>query len=166
MTGLRKRGVEKNHLTNPLLVRCPCDYYWQHWKSRQSLSHLGDSPWTTKICQKKSSCWVLANPFPISHTHLHMSSCMWWALAQQQGLLIQPQSTTAAAHVQVQVFLPSLWKRVLSLVPEISLFPPYLKIPPRALNKLLWHPSSTDLPLPNFSHPPKAFPPCTEAIPN
>lgn len=31
-------------------------------------------------------------------------------------------------------FLPSLWKRVLSLVPEISLFPPYLKTPPSILN--------------------------------
>lgn len=124
---------KKNHITNPLLVRFPRGYYWQHWKWRQNLTWetLHEPP---KSVRKKAAVWVPANPFPISHTHLHCVPLHVMSTGSAAGSADSALKHNCSSSCPSASFLPSLWKCVLSLVPEISLFPPYLKTPPGAPN--------------------------------
>lgn len=88
------------------LIHCWLDFHVATTDSTESEGRVSPGRLSTNhqnLSEKKSSCLSASKSFS-NFSHIStVSSCMCWALAQQQGLLIQPWSTTAAAHVQVQV---------------------------------------------------------------
>lgn len=102
--------------------------YWQHWIIKAE-PHLEDSPWTTKICQQKSSCWVLAKIFLISHTLFHSARLHGKSTGSAAGSADSASKHNCSSLCPSASFLPSLSKLVFPLVPEISPLPPYLTIP-------------------------------------
>lgn len=120
--------MEKNHTANPDWLNFHVANYWQHWIIKAE-PHLEDSPWTTKICQQKSSCWVLAKIFLISHTLFHSARLHGKSTGSAAGSADSASKHNCSSLCPSASFLPSLSKLVFPLVPEISPLPPYLTIP-------------------------------------
>lgn len=72
---------------------------------------------------------MLANPFWISHTLLHRAQLDAKSTGSAAGSADSASKDNCSSLCPSASFLPSLWKLVFSLVPEISLIPPYLKLP-------------------------------------